>query len=157
MQTAITLSKLIHKKGLMQETQIFPELFYCSTTSNVRWWCECGACLWHATRVVPQTAPTSLKQILFSLFTTVIWGLSTEQLLPAFNGKNSMPTSSYCTPMLCMRTFLGVHTQVTKVSMSAGLSQPHTEQLLQINWHSITYYLSQQLCFMCLPVPLYQG
>lgn len=156
MQSAVALSKVIHQKGLMQDIQIFLELFYCSTASSERLGCECGACLCHAARVVPQTAPNSLKQILFCLFTSVMWGLSTQKLMLVLNGKNSMPTSSCCTPMLCMGAFSGVHTQV-KVNYVRWSVTATYKHRLQTSCRSITYYLSQQLCFMCLLVPLCQG
>lgn len=119
-------------------------LFHNLRCEAVMWvWCLPLAC--HQGR----TAPNTLKQILFYLFTSVIWGLSAQKLMPAFYGKNSTPASSCCTPVLCVWAFLGVHTQV-KVSYISWSETATRRQPLQISWHSITYYLSQQLWFACL-------
>lgn len=142
-QTAITLFKLEQQKSLVQETQIVPKLFCCSTTSRVKLCCVCSVHFWHTTRVVPVTAPTSWKRI-FCLFITMIQGSYTQKLMLVFYGTNSMHTSSYCTPTLGMCAF-SVHTQVIDESYVCCSTTATYRQLLQISWHSVTQYLSEQL------------
>lgn len=113
-QTAVTPSKFIQGFCARDPDLSRIVLLFHNLRCEVVLWVWCLPLALH--QGCSSGCPTSLKQILFFTFTTVIWGLSTQYLMLAFYGKNSMPTSSYCTPVLCMRALFGVHTQVTKVS-----------------------------------------